>query len=398
MLSEAGKIGLGTDDLIIRATGLFKANDVQVGTGQSFADTMNDTKRKYMSMDLYRFVKERQVELKWPSHHPRSSVLALRTLLYITNPESGYKGKQITLWDAVKRFYRAYWVEGIDISDEQALGQLLSSLGVSPDAVQEAASNNSVKEELKKRTQEGVDRGLFGVPTFFVTIDGVLNDRLIYGQDQLELLENVLGCKSHLDELFDRPRSKLHPTTFYFDFSSPYTYLAYLKIEKLFGAKHVKFVPVLLGAIFKGVGQHNTPAATMSPARQSWSSSELFRQFSELGAQFNWASRFPIRTIVPLRLVIAAGPDTDDGRKLIGALFEAFWVNDLDSNDPQVCEKVANDIGLDGKALLAKANSIEVKESLHKNTSTAITNGVFGLPMVRQGLHHRRNNTRYECF
>jgi len=349
---------------------------------------MNDTKRKYMSYDFERFARIRGVEVNWPSHHPRRSILALRVLLYLSSPESPFEGQKFDMWKVVQRFYRAYWVEKVDISDEPSLAAVVASLGVSGDIVQQANACEIVKQLLSTRTEEAIERGLFGVPTFFVNVHGSPNNhRLIYGQDQLEDLEHALGGKTHLDLLLEKPRGKLYPVTFYFDFSSPYTYLAFLRIEKLFGADNVKFVPVLLGAIFKGVGQSNMPAAMMGPTRQRWSTSELFRLIEAQDAPFTWASRFPIRTVLPLRFAIAAGPNSKEGRKLIGALFKAFWGDDLDSNDPQVCIQVANSCELDGEAIAQAANSNDAKDALHKNTSKALENGVFGLPMVRFMMH-----------
>lgn len=353
-----------------------------VAANGSFADTMGDTKRKYMKMDLARFVRERGVELHFPSHHPRRSISALRTMLYISTADSAYKGKKHDMWTVVQRLFRAYWVEGVDISNETELASALSSFGVTEAVIAEANENEATKDSLTSRTQEAVDRGLFGVPAFFVTIDGQTLERMIYGQDQLELLEKLLGGKPKLLELTTKSHSKLHPVTFYFDFASPYTYLSALHVEKLFGT-NVKFVPVLLGAIFKGVGMHNTPAATMSASRQRWSTREIFTQFGELDAPFTWASRFPIRTVLPLRLAIAAGPNTPEGRKLIAAMFTAFWGHDLDPNDPQICLKIADDAGLDGKALLEKTNTPAVKDELQQNTAKALELGIFGLPTVR---------------
>lgn len=131
------------------------------------------------------------------------------------------------------------------------------------------------------------------------------------------------------------------------------------------------------------LAQSKTPPIR-AQSKKSWSSSELVRLIGEQdGAPFTWASRFPIRTIIPLRFAIAAGPDSTQGRRLIGAFFKAFWGEDQDSNDPQVCMKIANECGLDGEALLKAANAQEAKDALHKNTASALEKGIFGLPMVR---------------
>lgn len=362
--------------------GLFTANEDTVSAKGSFADTMNAAKKAYMAKDLARFVRERDVKLNFPANHPKRSVLALRVLLYLSAPNSPYKGSKVDMWKLSQLLFRSYWVDGVDISNSSELAAALSSIGVSEALILEANENEFAKNDLIARTQEAVDRELFGVPSFFVTNAGVLQERLVYGQDQLELLEKLLGGSPALYLTVQTNKQRLYPVTFLYDFASPYTYLTSLCIDKIFGTG-VQYVPVLIGAIFKGVGQHNTPAETMSVSRQKWASTEIFTQLSEMNAPFNWASRFPLRTLLPLRFSIAAGPNTPEGRKLIEALFKAFWVDDQDSNDPEVCIQVANSIGLDGRALCELANSAHVKEALHKNTSRALSCGVFGLPTVR---------------
>lgn len=364
-----------------RCLGIFKANEVPIPEGGSYADTMPLVKRKYMAHDLQRFVKARGVTLNWPAHHPRRSVLALRTLLYLSAPESPYKNK-LDMWTVVQRLFKAYWVEGVDISEKSALAAVLASLGVSPDVIDQANENETIKESLTTRTKEGIDRRLFGVPAFFVTV-GTLNPHMLYGQDSLEELENMLGGKTHLDRLVEAPSKRLHPVTFFFDFSSPYTYIASARVERLFGAEHIKFVPVLLGAIFKAVGMANLPMTLNSPQKNEWSSTGLHQSCQALDLPFKFNSNFPIRTILPLRMVIVAGPDTPKGRKLIAAFFRAFWANDQNAADVSVCEKVANDCGFNGKELIAKANGAEGKNGLQKNTEEALARGLFGLPTVR---------------
>jgi 2-hydroxychromene-2-carboxylate isomerase len=382
--------------------GLFKASELKIGANGSFADTLNDTKKRYMKADFARFVKERGVKLKWPETHPRRSVLALRVLLYLTSDESPLKGTEdgtkVSMWRLAKALFEAYWISNLDISLPESLVPILASFGVSNpiDIINAANENETIKASLASRTEEGVRRGLFGVPSFFVSSSP---SRLIYGQDNLELLEELLGGQSHLEQIkqkFRLPRSfspspssiqsnlpfTVFPTTFYLDYSSPYTYLAFLQIQSLFGASNLTFEPVLLGAIFKGVGQHNTPMVTMTEARRDWSSKELFLALERINAPFQWASRFPLRTILPLRMTIAAGANTQLGRKLVGSFFNAFWAQDLDPTDSKTCIEIADSCGLDGKALFDSANASETKQALQDKTSLALKHGVFGLPMM----------------
>jgi 2-hydroxychromene-2-carboxylate isomerase len=78
--------------------------------------------------------------------------------------------------------FRAYWADDRDISDDAVLGELLG-----PDRdVLAQVSDPEVKAALVAATQEAVDRGVFGAPTF------VVDGELFWGQDRLELVEERL--------------------------------------------------------------------------------------------------------------------------------------------------------------------------------------------------------------
>ena len=186
--------------------GLFKANEVKIGPNGSFADTMNEVKRGYMRVDMMRMVKERGVKLNWPENHPRRSVLALRVLLYLTSEESPLKGssewQKVSMWKLVMALYEGYWQKSLDISSPDSLAHILTSLGYSHPLALISAANESevIKEALTSRTQAAIEKGLFGVPSFFISTQP---DRLIYGQDNLEQLEELLGGSSHLQKIIE---------------------------------------------------------------------------------------------------------------------------------------------------------------------------------------------------
>jgi 2-hydroxychromene-2-carboxylate isomerase len=182
---------------------------------------------------------------------------------------------------------------------------------------------------------------------------------------------------------------------FYFDLSSPYSYLAATQLGAL-AAKHgatVAWKPMVLAAVFKAADNH-MPA--QSPPKARHMLTDLQRWAKQYGVGFTLNSRFPFNAIKPERLVIAA-ESTGRSGELALALFTAAWADDRDITSPEVMADVARAVGLDGDALLAAIETPAVKDRLKAYTDEAIALGVYGAPaMVVNGelfwgndrLHH----------
>lgn len=106
----------------------------------------------------------------------------------VSFPQNGLHAARIALigadepWgpDFVRGVYVANFAEQKDISDPAVLAAILSSLGVDADGVMARAVTPENKERLKTQTSEGIARGLYGAPSFFV------GDELFWGNDRLE--------------------------------------------------------------------------------------------------------------------------------------------------------------------------------------------------------------------
>jgi 2-hydroxychromene-2-carboxylate isomerase len=131
---------------------------------------------------------------------------------------------------------------------------------------------------------------------------------------------------------------------------------------------------MLLGAVFKAVEQVQVPMFEMSDAKRDFVAKDLLRQADEIGVALKWPSRFPMNSVLPLRVTLAAGVPHD----LVRALFGAYWSDDRDISDPEVVADVATKCGLDGAALVAGAR--EQKQALFDTTAAAVEAGVFGAP------------------
>jgi len=170
---------------------------------------------------------------------------------------------------------------------------------------------------------------------------------------------------------------------FYFDFSSPYGYLASQKIDALAG-KHGRTVdwhPMLLGAAFKATGMQ---PLTDIPLKNEYSRHDFNRSARFHGLEeFRMPSRFPIPTQAPARIVLwQKASDPTHAAKLAKAFFHAYFRDDIDISSPDNAVAVAAKHGVDANAARAAIEDPEIKAALKREVEEAIARGVFGSPFV----------------
>lgn len=172
------------------------------------------------------------------------------------------------------------------------------------------------------------------------------------------------------------------PIDFYFDFSSPYGYLASVRIDALaarFG-RAVIWRPILLGAVFKVTG--GQPLVSI-PLKKDYTARDLDRCARLYGVPFRLPVPFPVATQAPSRAFYwLADQDADQATQLARELFRAYFVDGRDISSPEVTAEVAAAGGVDPQALLAALADPLVKERVRTETDAAIGRGVFGSPFV----------------
>jgi 2-hydroxychromene-2-carboxylate isomerase len=179
---------------------------------------------------------------------------------------------------------------------------------------------------------------------------------------------------------------------FFYDLASPYSYLASTQLDGIEKrtATMARLVPVTLGGIRKSVGSQMPPAAQIKYMAQ-----DTARWATKYGVKMQIPSAFPISTILPLRACVAADM-LGKGKQAMRALFDAYWAEGNDISDPQVVQSALDAIGLDGKAMLARAAEQEIKDGLRRNTELALARGVFGVPTIFVGDRSFWGNDRLE--
>jgi len=173
------------------------------------------------------------------------------------------------------------------------------------------------------------------------------------------------------------------PIEFWFDFSSPYGYLAAQKIDAL-AARHGRTVdwrPMLLGVAFKQSGQ---APLTQIPLKGDYSRRDFTRSARFHGvADFRMPEKFPIPSQAPARIVLwAKARDPAQAAVVAKALYRAYFFEGLDVSDPEVAADVAARTGLDRAAARAAVDDPAVKDLLKREVDGGIARGVFGSPFV----------------
>ena len=169
----------------------------------------------------------------------------------------------------------------------------------------------------------------------------------------------------------------------FFDFISPYSYLAWVKVQDI-AARHqqtIEPVPVLFAAILEARGARG-PAE--EPARRAYLIKDLVRRAFDLGVPLSLPPAHPFNPLLPLRLSTLPMPD-DTRRALVDRLFAATWRDSRGVTDRAVVADIAHEVGLPDSAL-ADAETPENKARLKRHTDEAIAAGAFGVPtMIADG-------------
>ena len=168
---------------------------------------------------------------------------------------------------------------------------------------------------------------------------------------------------------------------FFFDLSSPYSYLAATQMQPLADKTGATVVwrPMVLGAVFKATG-NEMPARV--PGKARWMGNDLQRWAEHYGVPFRFSSHFPANTIKAMRLVLV-----DDVKAAAVALagFRAMWAEDRDLTDEAVLRSIAAEGGLDPAAAMQAIETPAVKDKLRANTDEAVARGAFGAPALLVG-------------
>lgn len=165
---------------------------------------------------------------------------------------------------------------------------------------------------------------------------------------------------------------------FYFDFLSPFSYLAWLQLQKIKTEKslEIHYHPVALGPLLnhwglKGPGE-------VDPKRE-FLLKQLLRYTAKHKIPFTTPKTHPFNSLYALRLALK-NVALNDQEKVIATLWKAGWETRIDMGEPDDLLAVLREAGLPADELYEKSFSREAKVELKKNIQEAIGFGAFGVP------------------
>jgi len=172
------------------------------------------------------------------------------------------------------------------------------------------------------------------------------------------------------------------PIEFFFDFSSPYSYLLSEQIETV-ATKHgrsVRYKPTLLGAAFKVSGM---APLTEVPLKGEYSRRDFARSARYAGVKFQMPDTFPVSTVNAARALLwLQSTGSAKSVPFVHQVFRAYFAQNRNVSDLAVLGEIAEELGIDTKAMAAAVQDPAIKDKLKAAVDEAIARGVFGAPFV----------------
>ena len=161
---------------------------------------------------------------------------------------------------------------------------------------------------------------------------------------------------------------------FYFDFISPYSYLAYKKLNN-FNNINVNYKPILLGGLHK-LGGITAPAFNGRKMKNMKNDCELIAKKNNI--EFKWNNKFPINSLSLMRgyLVI----DAKLKKKYFDNCFNAYWKDDIDISNEENLSKVLEKCEVDINFFNESIKQQKIKDELKELTNDAFEMDIFGAP------------------
>jgi len=168
---------------------------------------------------------------------------------------------------------------------------------------------------------------------------------------------------------------------FYFDFISPYAWLAFQALPKaLAGVSHrVHYHPVVFGAMLKHHGQLG-PAEM--PGKRDWTYRQVMWLAKQQGTDLQMPASHPFNSLALLRLAVAASDIGQPNRYVVESIFKYVWCTGLEASDAERFAALQLHLLSQANVPLKDPQSVEVKQLLQQQTQQAIDLGLFGVPSM----------------
>ena len=170
----------------------------------------------------------------------------------------------------------------------------------------------------------------------------------------------------------------INPFDFFFDFASPYSYLAHKQIRNIEYQHNIKinYMPILLGGLLN-LAEIKAAAFIPSKAKFMIKDCKLFAE--KLNIKFKFNTYFPVQTLNLMRGVLIARKENKTSL-YIDKFFDACWKDGLNLNDQKIVDKILEDLNFNLETFKLKISEQKIKDELKKRTKDAFLKGVFGAP------------------
>tara|TARA_B100000902_G_scaffold296854_1_gene283897 strand:+ start:396 stop:986 length:591 start_codon:yes stop_codon:yes gene_type:complete len=181
---------------------------------------------------------------------------------------------------------------------------------------------------------------------------------------------------------------------FYFDFISPYSYLAHKKLKFLNkdNRLNINYKPILLGGLHK-LGGITAPAFNERKMKNMKNDCELIAKKNNI--KFKWNTKFPINSLYLMRGYLLI--ENKLVEKYLDFCFDAYWRDDLDILDEKIINKILDQIGFNKEKFFRDIANDKIKLKLKEYTNDAFEKDIFGAPtfLVNQKIFWGQDRLDY---
>ena len=164
---------------------------------------------------------------------------------------------------------------------------------------------------------------------------------------------------------------------FYFDFISPYSFLAHKKLKSLNinNNININYKPILLGGLHK-LGNITAPAFNERKMKNMKNDCELVAKKNNI--EFKWNNKFPVNSLNLMRGYLVLKKELK--KKFFDLCFDAYWKDNIDLSDQKNLENILDNCSINKDAFFKKIHEQSIKDELKQLTENAFKNDIFGAP------------------
>ena len=162
---------------------------------------------------------------------------------------------------------------------------------------------------------------------------------------------------------------------FYFDFISPYSYLAHKKILNINERKNFNYKAILLGGLHN-LGNITAPAFNERKMKNMREDCTLIAKKNDIS--FRWNEKFPINSLYLMRGYLFI--DTNKKDKFFDTCFDAYWKENVDISKEENVKEILSNCKIDQKSFITGIKDEKIKNELKNLTNLAFEKNIFGAP------------------